>query len=386
MTRLGIMVNPIAGMGGRVGLHGTDGGAFDEARALGAGPVSTLRARRTLSRLLRALPAAAPGGAPPVTVLAPAGPMGGTLLDQLGWAYRPLPAPASGRTTAADTRRVVRAMAEQGIGLLIFAGGDGTARDVAAALAEAGVRPVPTVLGVPAGVKMHSSVFATTPEASADIAAAYLAAPGRVGRREAEVVDRLEVLGSPELIATMPVPAVEAGLQGAKSGGRGTVTRAGDQADLIALGQQVAATMSPGRLYLLGPGTTVAAVSQALGVRASPLGVDVVLDGRLLAEDAGEEQLLRLLDSHPDATVILGVVGGQGFLLGRGNQQLSPAVLGRIGAGNVVILAAAAKVSALDPPILRVDVGDDAPAPVISGYYRVHTAPGRSTVLRVASD
>jgi predicted polyphosphate/ATP-dependent NAD kinase len=387
LTRLGILVNPIAGMGGRVGLHGTDGAALDEARALGAEPVSPLRTRRTLARLLRIFAAADEGGTPSITVLAPAGPMGGTLLDELDCPYQPLPDPGPGQTTAADTRRLVRAMAEQGVTLLLFAGGDGTARDVAAALAEAKVQPVPvTVLGIPAGVKMHSSVFALTPEAAADIAAAYLAAPDRIGRREAEVVDRLEVLGMPQLITTMPVPAVEASLQNAKSGGSSTATRAGDLADLAALGKELAAKMLPGRLYLLGPGTTVAAVSQALGVQASLFGVDAVLSGRVLAEDASEQQLRRLLDAHPDATLVLGVVGGQGFLLGRGNQQLSPAILDRIGAENIVILAAAGKVSALDPPVLRVDMGDDAPAPVVSGYHRVHTAPGRSIVLKVTSD
>jgi predicted polyphosphate/ATP-dependent NAD kinase len=331
--------------------------------------------------------AADEGGTPSITVLAPAGPMGGTLLDELGWPYQALQVSGPGQTTAADTRRLVRAMAEQGVTLLLFAGGDGTARDVAAALAEAKAQPLPvTVLGIPAGVKMHSSVFAVTPEAAADIAAAYLAAPDHVGRREAEVVDRLDALGTPQLITTMPVPAVEASLQGAKSGGSSTATRAGDLADLAALGKEVAAKMLPGRLYLLGPGTTVAAVSQALGVQASLFGVDAVLDGRVLAEDASEPQLRWLLDAHPDATLVLGVVGGQGFLLGRGNQQLSPAILDRVGAENIVILAAAGKVSALDPPVLRVDMGDDAPAPVVSGYHRVHTAPGRSIVLKVTSD
>jgi predicted polyphosphate/ATP-dependent NAD kinase len=392
LTQLGVLVNPIAGMGGRVGLHGTDGAALDEARERGAEPVSPLRARRTLTRLRRTLAATGESGKPSITVLAPPGPMGGALLEELGWPYQPLPTrapgPESARTTAADTRRLAAALAEQGVTLLIFVGGDGTARDVAAALALARTpaqAPPVTVLGVPAGVKMHSSVFALTPEAAADIAAAYLAAPGRVGRREAEVIDRLDAAATPQLITTMPVPAVEAGLQGPKSGGSSRATRAGDLADLAALGRDVAATMQPGRLYLLGPGTTVAAVSQALGVRASLLGVDVVLDGRILAEDASEDQLRRLLDAHRDATLVLGVVGGQGFLLGRGNQQLSPGVLDRIGAENVVILAAAGKVSALDPPVLRVDVGDDAPSPVLSGYHRVHTAPGRSIVLKVSS-
>src|SRR5437016_4126626 len=128
-------------MGGRVGLHGTDGAALDEARALGAEPVSPLRTRRTLARLLRAL-AADEGGTPSITVLAPAGPMGGTLLDELGWPYHALQASGPGQTTAADTRRLVRAMAEQGVTLLLFGGGDGTARDVAAALAEAKVQSV----------------------------------------------------------------------------------------------------------------------------------------------------------------------------------------------------------------------------------------------------
>jgi predicted polyphosphate/ATP-dependent NAD kinase len=386
LTKLGVLVNPIAGMGGRVGLHGTDGAALDEARERGAEPVSPLRARRTLSRLRRTLAATGESGKPSITMLAPPGPMGGALLEEMGWPYQPLLASEPDRTTAADTRRLAAAMVEQGVTLLIFVGGDGTARDVAAALAQTPAQSAPvTVLGVPAGVKMHSSVFALTPEAAADIAAAYLAAPGRVGRREAEVIDRLDASATPQLITTMPVPAVEAGLQGPKSGGSSRATRAGDLADLAALGREMAATMQPGRLYLLGPGTTVAAVSQALGVRASLLGVDVVLDGRILAEDASEDQLRRLLDAHRDATLVLGVVGGQGFLLGRGNQQLSPGILDRIGAENVVILAAAGKVSALDPPILRVDVGDDAPAPVVSGYHRVHTAPGRSIVLKVSS-
>jgi predicted polyphosphate/ATP-dependent NAD kinase len=400
LTRLGLLVNPIAGMGGRAGLHGTDGPALAEARALGAEPVSALRARRTVARLLRALAPAGEDVTSAVTVLAPAGAMGGSLLDELGWPYEPLPGsgpghdatvpstptPADAPTAAADTRHFVRAMVQQGVSLLLFAGGDGTARDVAAALEETGGGPVPVaVVGIPAGVKMHSSVFALTPEAAADIAAAYLAAPDRVGRREAEVVDRLEVHGPPELITTMPVPAAQAGLQGAKSAGSVAATRAGDLADLAALGSQVAATMRPGRLYLLGPGTTVAAVSQALGLEGTLLGVDAVLDQRVLARDASEQELHRLLDAHPEASVVLGVIGGQGFLLGRGNQQLSPAVLDRVGASNVVILAAAGKVSALDPPVLWVDVGDDAPASVLAGYQRVHTAPGRSTVLKVIS-
>jgi predicted polyphosphate/ATP-dependent NAD kinase len=143
--------------------------------------------------------------------------------------------------------------------------------------------------------------------------------------------------------------------------------------------------MAPHRLYLLGPGTTVAHVSEALGLPATLLGVDAVLDGRLLGRDLDEDELRELLAEHRCATLVLGVVGGQGFLLGRGNQQLSADVIDAIGADNIVILAAASKIAALDPPVLRVDLGDDAPALPLSGYRQVRTAPGRSTVLRIAS-
>jgi predicted polyphosphate/ATP-dependent NAD kinase len=143
--------------------------------------------------------------------------------------------------------------------------------------------------------------------------------------------------------------------------------------------------MDPHRLYLLGAGSTVAHVSTALGLPASLLGVDAVLGGRLLGADLDETRLRELVAAHPGAVLVLGVVGGQGFLLGRGNQQLSPAVVEAVGADNITILAAAGKVAALDPPVLRVDLGDAAPAVPLTGYRRVRTGPGHSTVLRIVA-
>jgi predicted polyphosphate/ATP-dependent NAD kinase len=364
--RLGVVVNPIAGMGGRAGLHGTDGAALAAALSRGAEPVAPPRARRALTLLHQRLPS-------DVTVLAAAGPMGGELLDELAWPHLTMhrPAPPTG---PGDTARAVTAMRSGGVDLVLFVGGDGTARDVLAALGS----DVP-VLGVPAGVKMHSGVFATSPEAAADTAARFLADPARVGTVGAEVVDLVEG-GGPALLATARVPAASGGLQRAKS-----TVQPRDDGDLAALGREVAGEMQPQRLYLLGPGTTVGHVSTALGVPASLLGVDAVLDRRLLGADLGEQRLLELVTAHPSAVLVLGVVGGQGFLLGRGNQQLSPAVIEAIGADNIVILAAAGKVAALDPPVLHVDVGDDAPAAPLSGYRRVRTGPRRSTVLKIVS-
>jgi predicted polyphosphate/ATP-dependent NAD kinase len=363
---LGIVVNPIAGMGGRVALHGTDGSAAEQAVHRGAEAVAPWRARRALARL-QALGA-------DLSVLTPAGPMGSDHLPPSGWAVELLGSGPTGPTTAADTIAAVRTMAESGVALVLFVGGDGTARDILETIGTS----VP-VLGVPSGVKMHSAVFATGPETAGDIAARYLADPDRFGTTEADVLDLGED-GSPRQYGIARVPRAGANLQRAKA-----VSGPTDEGELVALGREIAGEMVAGRLYLLGPGTTVAHVSAALGVAATPLGVDVVLDGSLIATDASEADLLALLRLHPQSTLVLGVVGGQGFLLGRGNQQLSADVLAAVGVDNIEILAARSKVGALDPPVLRIDVGDAHASVPISGYRKVRTGRGRSTVLRIVA-
>ena len=136
-------------------------------------------------------------------------------------------------------------------------------------------------------------------------------------------------------------------------------------------------------MYILGPGTTVARITDHLGLDGTVAGVDAILNKRLVLADATQQQLLELLDTGPPATVLLGVIGGQGFLLGRGNQQIGPAVIRRVGEQNVMILAGEEKLRSLDPPVLRVDTGIETSEPVMLGYRRVHTAPGRSTVMKV---
>jgi predicted polyphosphate/ATP-dependent NAD kinase len=142
--------------------------------------------------------------------------------------------------------------------------------------------------------------------------------------------------------------------------------------------------MAPRRLYLIGPGTTTARILAALGLEATPLGVDAVRDGALLAADLDEAGILRLLERHREVTLILGVIGGQGFLLGRGNQQLSARVIRRVGTDNLVVVAGADKVAALDPPVLHVDLGDGERDDLLEGYRQVRVAPERSMVLRVS--
>ncbi len=358
---VGVVVNPIAGMGGRVGLHGTDGTAFPEAVRLGARPVAPARARLALQRLVELVPR--------VSVLTVDGPMGGDHLPP-GWPADLLLRPARTPTTATDTREFVTAFVDRGVSLLLFAGGDGTARDV---LQVAGSR-LP-MLGVPCGVKMQSGVFATGPEAAAEVAASFLLGAGQL--TSAEIVDT--EAGGTRMFGIARVPRTTVGLQAPKSAPAVT------DDDLSELGRAVAEDMEPDRLYLLGPGMTVGAVSKALRVPASVQGIDAVFDGKVIAADAGEQELLSLLGRYPRAGLILGVVGGQGFLLGRGNAPLSPEVLGAIGPANIQVLSAPAKIAALNPPVLRVDVDDAVLREQLTGYRTVRTSRRRSTVLRVVA-
>lgn len=367
MRRLGVIVNPIAGMGGRVGLKGTDGAAIlARARALGATPFSGQRAARALAELTTL----------PLDILAAPEEMGATPCRDAGLPFTVLP----GITRdAAGTGEAARAMASAGVALILFAGGDGTARDILGAVGTA-----TPLLGIPTGVKMQSAVFATSPAAAGRLAARFLAEDSRTSLREAEVMDLdedalREGRVSPRLHGVATVPEERALMQAAKASA--TVP---DDAALDALARRLVAEMERGRLYLLGCGTTMRRVKRALGFDGTLMGVDVALDGRLLAADVGEQQLLRLTEVT-SATAILGVTGGQGFLLGRGNQQLSPAVLRRLGRQNIIVVAGAHKLAALDPACLHVDTGEADTDAMLAGYIAVRTAPDRTAMLRIAA-
>lgn len=367
---LGLIINPIAGMGGAVALRGTDGASVARARELGAVPVAGLRAARTLQRMARSFSS--------LEVVAAGGVMGGDAARRCGWQVEDVGSAGVGSTSAADTRAAALEMLQRDVTLLLFAGGDGTARDVLASVGTG----VP-VLGIPTGVKMHSGVFATTPEAAGDVAARYLARPS-LPLRDAEVVDDDEEARRGDRFVTRlyglaRIPDAPERLQRAKaSPGRQ------DDATLDALCRVVAAEMRPDHTYVLGPGTTTRRVLDALGLSGSLTGVDVVHDRVLVGSDLTESALLSILSDGRPATLILGVIGGQGFLLGRGNQQISVAVLGLLGE-DVVVLASAEKLAALDPPVLRVDLGSDHPIAALTGYLRVRTGPATSTVLKVES-
>ncbi|MBD0690411.1 hypothetical protein BG452_07735 [Streptomyces sp. CBMA123] len=373
---VGLVVNPVAGLGGRVGLKGSDGADVQRrALALGARPEAPHRAELTL-RQLRG-----------VELLTAAGPMGAEAAAAAGRSarvvHRPATAVTTAVTTAADTRAAVCALVAAGAELLLFCGGDGTARDVLDAL---GPDPGVPVLGIPAGVKMHSAVFAVHPRAAAEVATAW--ARGSARLETAEVVDRDEAALRAGLVHTrlygrLTVPVLPTRVQQRKTGSSGA-----DPSDVGGIAAEVADRVGPDGLLLLGPGSTTHAVATALGApEVSLTGVDLLRlrpDGPplVLLRDARADQL-RDLPATP--WTALSPIGGQGFLLGRGNQQLTPELLRATGRERLLVLATEAKLAALAGRPLLLDTGDPHLDDAFSGHVRVITGRHSSAVYRLSA-
>ncbi|WP_137173768.1 ATP-NAD kinase family protein [Massilia sp. HP4] len=370
---IGLIVNPIAGMGGRVGLKGTDGGAaLEEARRRGALPASQERVLKALLRLAAA--------SPQLVVLTAAGALGEDAARCAGLAPMIVHMPESDAGSSADdTRAAARAMLEAKVDLLLFAGGDGTARDILDVVQDT----IP-LLGIPAGVKMVSAIFGTTPGNVGTLAARFLAGDPTVRMREAEVMDIDEDAMRGDRVSTRLYgyarsPYASALSQNAKAG---SSLRA--DVALEAVCRQVAREMEPGRLYILGPGTTTRRVLSALSLPATLLGVDVVADGKLVGSDLAEADLLRLMEGR-EASLIVGVLGGHGSLFGRGNQQISSEVIRRVGREHIIVVASIEKLLQLSPRALYVDTGDEALDATLAGPMPVRTAPDRSIFFQVRS-
>jgi predicted polyphosphate/ATP-dependent NAD kinase len=378
MASLGLIVNPVAGLGGRVGLKGSDGAEIQRrARELGAEAHAGDRAVEALERL-RQLDG--------LEIVTYPGEMGADVARACGFEPTVVGEIAAGATTAADTRRAARQMHDLGVALLLFAGGDGTARDVYEAVGLA--QPA---LGIPAGVKIHSAVYATRPRSAGQLAALYL--QGRVAElREAEVMDIDEEAFrhgslSARLYGYLKVPYRASLVQSQK------VPTSGEAAAQAAIAEDLAARMEPGVLYILGPGTTVRAIAKELGVDKTLLGVDVVevvrdkgqgTRGRLIAVDANESRLLELVEGRK-ARIVVTPIGGQGYLFGRGNQQISPRVIECVGRENVVVVSTPDKLYALGSRPLLVDTGDRAVDEMLGGYVTVVTGYNERAVRKVAA-
>lgn len=393
-SRIGLIVNPVAGIGGAVGLKGSDGPeVVRRALALGAVPHAQERAEATVRQVLACWPADREGP----EILAAPGSMGEAAAQAAGASPVVVGSlPDSASTTPEDTRWLTAQLAALVPDLLLVTGGDGTLRDVCAALGTA----VP-VVGIPAGVKIHSPAFATGPRAAGDLAAAFLlASPSRRRAAPAEVLDldedayrRGEI--APRLFGEVTVPAGDRRLQARKE-----PSPASEAAAVTAAAEGVVRYLAAGGRWVLAPGSTVRAVGDRLDILTTLVGVDVVdvapaaasSDGDpreavLVATDIGAAGLERLV-AEQSATLIVTPVGGQGFILGRGNQQLSAAVVRAVLAGGgrdaIVVVATPAKLAGLRGRPLLVDTGDAGLDAELTGHLTVITGPHDRTVYSVA--
>ena len=382
MKKLGLIINPIAGMGGSVGLKGTDH-VVEEAIRRGAQPRAGERVKAALTKLIEIRDQ--------ITVYTYPGDMGGELAKSLDFPTVLLTAAgtdavdadsgytAAGHTDAADTIELAKKLLEEQVDLLLFAGGDGTARDIY----EAVELKVPCV-GIPAGVKIHSPVYAKNPQAAGRLALMWLT--GKVQKtEELEVLDideewyRREEL-STRLYGYLLVPREKTLTQNRKA-----PTPVSETASIEAIAYDIIEAMEPETCYLIGAGTTTRGIMHLLGLKNTLIGVDLICGKKLVAADLYGDTILSYIKGRRTKLIVT-VTGGQGYLFGRGNQQLTPEVIKEIGKENIIILATKAKLAALGGRPLLVDTYDEACNLSLCGYYRAVTGYGEYTMCRVTID
>ncbi len=368
MFRLGLIVNPLAGVGGSVALKGSDGAeTARKALELGAEPKANLRTLQALEVL---------SGLDMKLVTYP-GEMGEDVAREAGFEPEVVGEITAGATTEKDTENAAKALVEHGVDLILFAGGDGTARNICNALHESF-----PVLGIPAGVKIHSGVYAVTPKAAGEIVAMLVRGElVTLGDQEVRDIDedafRSGVVRA-KYYGELQVPQEHRYLQHVKDGGKEV-----EELVLDDIAADFVEQMEDDVRYIMGSGTTVQSVMDELGLGNTLLGVDLIENGELIASDCTAEQLLQLTEGH-ETRLVITIIGGQGHIIGRGNQQLSPALLKQIGKENMRVIATKSKLRELDGRPLIVDSGDSEVNKMLSGVIPVVTGYHDSVLYRVA--
>ncbi len=371
--KLGFIINPIAGIGGSVALKGSDGeGIAEKALALGATAKSNLRAQLALEILKP--------NQEKLSIFTVNGEMGERCATELGFDVQVVYQTAKDKTTADDTENAVKALIDEGVDILLFAGGDGTARNVCHAVGDSF-----PVLGIPAGCKIHSGVYAVTPKAAGRVIE-MMVTNQLVSLTEADVMDIDESLFRAGIVKAkrfgeMQIPSELRYVQAVKSGGK--------ESDELVL-QDIAASVidqMEDELFIIGSGSTTAFVMEELSLENTLLGVDVIHEQALVASDVTEAQLWQLLmeNSQLSPKLVITLIGGQGHIFGRGNQQLSPRIIRAVGKENIIIIATKSKLAALNQRPLICDTGDSELDQFLSGYLPITTGYNDQVLYPVAS-
>ncbi|WP_425539059.1 ATP-NAD kinase family protein [Microaceticoccus formicicus] len=371
MRKIGLVINPIAGMGGRVGLKGTDGiEVLKKARELGSIPEAPLKAKKALEKLLPLKDS--------ISVLVSEGQMGEEEVKEVGLNYEVVYKPEPGETSNADTTELCKIFEKENVELILFVGGDGTARDIFNAIETR----IPAI-GVPAGVKIHSPVYGNTPESAGQLAYEYLDG-AQLTLKDEEVVDldedafredRVEV----RVYGYLKVPYNEIYLQNMKS-----QSPQSDEHAQESIALDVIDDMQDDLFYIIGSGTTTMYIMKELGLDYTILGVDIIKNKKLVAKDVNEQQILDIIGDEPFKLIVT-PMGGQGYIFGRGNQQLSSRVLNKVDKKDVTIVSTAGKLATLQDRDMLIYTLDDKCDEKLSGYYRVVIGYGRYMVHRASN-
>ncbi|MFX1329397.1 MAG: ATP-NAD kinase family protein [Promethearchaeota archaeon] len=354
MKKIGLIVNPIAGMGGTVGLKGTDGDIYKKAIEMGAKPVTPQRVSSLFSEIKNK---------ERIHFVVAPNKMGADFIENKGFNYEII-GEISETTSSEDTKRIAKEMIREAIDLLVFCGGDGTARDIYDAI---GLQ-IP-IVAIPAGVKMYSSIFALNPRAAAQIIDKFI--EEKVETQDKEVLDINEELVRKDLLEArlygyLKVPKVFNLIQSGKTGsGIGRTIEENKQE----IAQFIIENMQDGKLYLLGPGTTIKAITDNLGLPKTLLGIDGIYNRKVIGSDLNEKGILELLNKYIKAEIIISPSGGIGFIFGRGSLQFTPKVIMKIGKENIKIVATNEKMRELS--CLRVDTGDIEVDTMFKGFTKV---------------
>ena len=373
--KLGFLVNPIAGMGGRVGLKGTDG-VVKEAIARGAKQVAPKRAVEFLQGLKENMKEISVQ----VQILTCPRIMGEAEAKKAGLPVQVLHMEIGEETTAEDTKTAVKLMMKAKVNLIVFLGGDGTAKDIFDAMRE-GDGEVP-VLGIPSGVKMYSGVFAVNPSDAVEVVLAFVKDQAEIAEFEIMDTDETAIRSdtfSVKLHGFMKAPFLPMRIQGSKQVSPETVDEKENQ---TAIARFMIEEMKPEATYILGPGTTVKRLAELLGVEKTVLGVDIYRNGKIIL-DVNESRILKEVKDWQNAWIILSPIGHQGILLGRGNQQISPEIIKRVGKPKIIVGATKSKIRDIEGGILRVDTGDVKVDTSLRGYIKVATDYREWRLMRV---
>lgn len=389
MFKLGLIINPIAGIGGSVALKGSDNMAM-HALSLGAEPKANVRAQTALKVLLPYQDE--------IMVYTANNQMGEQAAKDLGFNTQLVYQTDSDATQAADTEQAVSALLAEQVDIILFAGGDGTARNIAQVVAdnvEKNEQPQVPVLGIPAGCKIHSGVYAITPTAAGRVVE-LMVTKQLVTLTEGDVMDIDESLFRQGIVKAkrfgeMQIPSELRYVQAVKSGGKES-----DELVLHDISEDVIAHMADDDegLFIIGSGSTTDFLMGELGLKNTLLGVDLVQNQALIANDVTEEklwqQLMSAIDTQQKVTLVITLIGGQGHIFGRGNQQLSPRVIRFIieqqgGKENIMIIATKAKLTALNNRPLISDTGDNELDQLLSGFMPITTGYKDQVLYPVSS-